>query len=73
MIILQDDVDANDVLGTRLLGPPTITGLVKVNAHIRLLVSQNLDPILTGPVNYHGVLQNKLCNNFKEEILSHCI
>ena len=33
----------------------------------------NLDSILTGPVNYHEVLQNKLCNNFKEEILAYCI
>ena len=36
MIILQDNADANDVLGTRLLGPPTTIGLVKVNVQIRL-------------------------------------
>ena len=36
MIIVQDIADANDVLGTRLHGPPTTIGRVKVNVHIRL-------------------------------------
>ena len=36
VIILQENVDANDGFGTRLLGLQTSNGLAKVNVHIKL-------------------------------------
>ena len=59
-------------LGTGLPSLPTSNGLVKVNVHIRLwFPSSNtvssLDSILTESVNYHEVLQNKLCNILRKK------